>query len=198
MKLRLLNASHQAMAYLGYLAGYRYAHEVMADPDFRTFIARLMDEEITPLLPPVPGIDLAEYKRTLLERFTNPKIRDTLARLATDGSDRMPKFVLPSVREALAQERPHRLLILVVAGFLRYLRGVDEQGQAIAIQDTRADELRARANDGQADPRPLLAVQRVFGDLGQHEAWVAVLAATLSELNARGARATLAASLQRM
>jgi mannitol-1-phosphate/altronate dehydrogenase len=195
MKLRLLNASHQAMAYLGYLAGYRYAHEVMGDPDMVALLARFMDEEVTPLLPPVPDIDLAEYKRTLLERFANPKIKDTLARLATDGSDRMPKFVLPSLAEALAQGRPHRLLTLVVAAFIRYLRGIDEQGQPIVLNDRRADELRRLANESPADPRPLLAVQRVFGDLGQREAWVAELTATLRELDARGARATLAAFL---
>src|SRR5207253_7724421 len=195
MKLRLLNASHQAMAYLGILAGYRYADEVMGDAELRTFIARFMDDEVTDLLPPVPGIDLTDYKRTLLERFANPKIKDTLARLATDGSDRMPKFVLPSLAEALAQGRPHRLLTLVAAGFLRYLRGVDEQGQAIALQDGRADELRALANQGQADPRPLLGVQRVFGDLGQNEAWVAELNASLRELDQRGARGTIRAAL---
>jgi mannitol-1-phosphate/altronate dehydrogenase len=195
MKLRLLNASHQAMAYLGYLAGHRYAHEVMRDADFLTFITRFMDAEIAPLLPAVPGIDLAEYKRTLLERFANPKIADTLARLATDGSDRMPKFVLPSLAEALAQGRRHRLLTQVVAGFCRYLRGVDEQGQPIALQDSRADELRRLANQGQADPRPLLGVRRVFGDLGQNEAWVAELAAMLRELDELGARATIKASI---
>jgi mannitol-1-phosphate/altronate dehydrogenase len=195
MKLRLLNASHQAMAYLGYLAGYRYAHEVMADPTFLSLIARFMDEEVTDLLPPVPGIDLAEYKRTLLERFANPKIKDTLARLATDGSDRMPKFVLPSLAEALAQGRPHRLLTLVVAGFIRYLRGVDEQGQPIVLNDSRADELRRLAEASQNDPRPVLAVRRVFGDLSEHAAWLAELADALRELDARGARATVAAAL---
>jgi mannitol 2-dehydrogenase len=195
MKLRLLNASHQAMAYLGYLAGYRYAHEVMADPDFVNFLTRFMDDEVTPLLPPVPGIDLADYKRTLLARFANPKIADTLARLATDGSDRMPKFVLPSLSEALAQGRPHRLLTLVVAGFCRYLRGVDEAGQPIALQDSRAEELRQLANAGQTDPRPLLGVRRVFGDLGQHEAWVAELIAALRELDDLGARAAVKAAL---
>jgi mannitol-1-phosphate/altronate dehydrogenase len=195
MKLRLLNASHQAMAYLGYLAGYRYAHEVMGDADFVKMITRFMDAEVTPLLSPVPGIDLAEYKRTLLERFANPKIADTLARLATDGSDRMPKFVLPSLAEALVQGRPHRLLTLVVAGFCRYLRGVDEQGQPIALQDGRADELRKLANQGQADPRPVLAVGRVFGELGQNEVWVAELTSALRELDARGALATIRAAL---
>jgi mannitol-1-phosphate/altronate dehydrogenase len=194
MKLRLLNASHQAMAYLGYLAGYRYAHEVIGDADFVNFINRFMDAEVTPLLPPVPGIDLADYKRTLVGRFGNPKIADTLARLATDGSDRMPKFVLPSLSEALARGRPHRLLTLVVAGFCRYLRGVDEQGQPIRLQDGRADELRKLANQGQADPRPLLAVQRVFGDLGQNAAWVAELTTALRELDEIGARACVRAS----
>jgi fructuronate reductase/mannitol 2-dehydrogenase len=140
-------------------------------------------------------VDLAEYKRTLLERFANPKIRDTLARLATDGSDRMPKFVLPSLSEALAQGRPHRLLTLVVAGFIRYLRGVDEQGQPIVHNDRRADELRPLAGASPSDPRPVLAVRRVFGDLGEHEAWVAELAESLRQLEARGARAALAAAL---
>jgi fructuronate reductase/mannitol 2-dehydrogenase len=191
MKLRLLNASHQAMAYLGILAGYRYAHEVMGDPDFVRLLQRFMDDEVTPLLPPVPGIDLTEYKQTLLQRFANPKIADTLARLATDGSDRMPKFVLPSLSEALAQGRPHRLLTLVVAGFCRYLRGVDEHGQPIAIQDGRADELRSLAQQGQKDPRPLLGVQRVFGDLGQNEVWVTELTTALRELEGRGARAVI-------
>jgi fructuronate reductase/mannitol 2-dehydrogenase len=188
MKLRLLNASHQAMAYLGYLAGYRYAHEVMRDVAFVKFLTRLMDEEITPLLPPVPGIDLVEYKQTLVERFANPTIADTLARLATDGSDRMPKFVLPSLSEALAQGRAHRLLTLVVAGFCRYLRGVDEQGQAIVLQDGRAEELRKLANRGQTDPRPLLSVRRVFGDLVENVSWVGELTATLRKLDASGAQ----------
>src|SRR5262249_17976627 len=118
MKLRLLNASHQAMAYLGYLAGYRYVDQAMADDHLRRLVERMMDEEVTPLLAPVPGIDLAVYKRTLVERFRNPKIKDTLLRLAFAGSDRMPKFLLPSLADALAQGRPHHLLTLATAGWL--------------------------------------------------------------------------------
>src|SRR5207237_10427400 len=107
MKLRLLNASHQALAYLGYLTGHRYVHEAAADPALQRLVARMMAEEVTDLLPPVPGVDLEAYKRSLLERFQNPKIKDTLARLAFGGSDRMPKFLLPSLAEALAQGRRH-------------------------------------------------------------------------------------------
>lgn len=191
MKLRLLNGSHQALAYLGYLAGYRYVHEAAADPSLQKLLQRMMDEEVTPLLPAVPGVDLTEYKQTLIERFQNPKIRDTLARLAFAGSDRMPKFLLPSIGEALRQQRPHRLLTLATAGWLRYLRGVDEQGQTIVLQDERADELQRLANTGGSDPRPLLSIEPVFGDLGRHTAWVAELQVALADLAARGARAVL-------
>jgi len=191
MKLRLLNASHQAMAYLGHLAGHRFVDEAASDPTLRRLLQRMMDEEVTPLLPAVPGVDLGAYKRALLERFQNPKIKDTLARLAFAGSDRMPKFLLPSLAEALAQGRPHRMLTLATAGWLRYLRGIDEQGHDITLQDDRADELQRLANEGKSDPRPLLSVRRVFGDLGDNEAWVAELSATLRELDTRGAKATL-------
>lgn len=192
MKLRLLNASHQAMAYLGYLAGYRYVHDAMADDGIRRLVTRMMDEEVTPLLPPVPGIDLTVYKRTLVERFSNPKIRDTLVRLAFGGSDRMPKFLLPSLSEALAQGRPHHLLTLATAGWLRYLRGADETGQPITLEDDRAEELQTLARQGGSDPRPLLSATRVFADLGQNENWVREVAAILADLDARGARALLA------
>ncbi len=195
MKLRLLNGSHQALAYLGTLAGYRYAHEVLADATFRRFVARLMDDEVTDLLPAVLGIDLEDYKRTLIERFANPAIGDTLARLATDGSDRMPKFVLPSLVEALDGGRPHRLLTLIVAGFIRYLRAVDGQGEAIVLTDRRASVLHALASAGATDPRPVLTVREVFGDLGERADWVSELAATLHELDAHGARQTIAVAL---
>ena len=195
MKLRLLNASHQAMGYLGYLAGYRYIHDVMGDADFRAFIARLMADEVAPLQPQVPGIDLARYRQTLLERFANPKIRDQVARICTDGSDRMPKFLLPSLAEALHQGPPHRLLTLAVAGWIRYLRGVDESGQEINIVDRLAGELRARAAEGKDNPRPVLSLRSVFGDLGRDETFVSELAAACRELHARGAKATVSAYL---
>lgn len=195
MKMRLLNASHQALGYLGYLSGYRYVHDVMADPLYREYIERLMDEEVTPLLPRVPGVDLDAYKRTLLERFANPKIRDTVLRLCTDGSARMPKFLLPSLSEALAQGRPHRLLTLAVAGWFRFLRGVDEAGEAIPISDQMASELQARALEGQDDPRPLLGIHSLFGDLARNAALVSELTEALHAVSARGARTALSTYL---
>jgi len=131
MKLRLLNASHQALCYLGYLSGYRYAHEVCQDPLFTSFLLAYMDREATLTLPPVPGVDLAAYQHTLTERFANPAVRDSLARLCADSSDRIPKFVVPVITEQLAAAGEVGRAALVVAAWARYAEGVDEQGQPI-------------------------------------------------------------------
>ena len=102
MKLRLLNASHQSLCYFAYLAGYRLVHDAAGDPLFARFLLNYMDSEATPTLLPVPGIDLPDYKQTLIERFANPGVRDTVARLCYGSSDRIPKWLLPVIRENLA------------------------------------------------------------------------------------------------
>ncbi len=197
MKLRLLNGSHQALAYLGLLAGYEYVHEALADDVIQGFLVRLMEDEVGPLLSPVPGIDLTQYQSTLIERFSNPAIADTLARLATDGSDRMPKFVLPSLTEALDQNRPTPLLTLAVAAHIRCLQGADDAGRPIVIDDSRGLTLQRIARESGTDPRPLLAVREVFGDLGAREDWRSDLARVLRKLDDNGVRQTITARLSR-
>ena len=195
MKLGLLNGSHFAMAYLGFLAGFETVPAVMANADFRQFISRLMDDEATPLLPPVPGIDLTDYKVTLLHRFDNPAIKDQITRLCLDGAPKFPKYLRPALERAIETSGSRRLLTLALAGWLRYLTGEDEQGREYPIQDPRAEELRPLARAGRTDPRPLLAVTDIFGSLGESPALVRDLAADLESLYARGAQATLATAL---
>ena len=139
MKLRLLNASHQSLCYFAYLAGYRLVHDAAGDPLFAEFLREYMDSEATPTLKPVPGIDLPDYKRTLIERFANPGVRDTIARLCFGSSDRIPKWLLPVVRENLKTGAPIRLSAATVASWARYAEGVDEQGEPIDVQDQLAD-----------------------------------------------------------
>ena len=126
MKLRLLNASHQALCYFGYLAGYRLVHEVAQDELFARFLLAYMDREATPTLAEVPGVDLTRYKRQLIERFSNAAVRDTVARLCAESSDRIPKWLLPVIRENIAAGRPVPLSAAVVASWARYAEAVDE------------------------------------------------------------------------
>jgi fructuronate reductase/mannitol 2-dehydrogenase len=155
-----------------------------------------MGEEVAPLLPPVPGIDLDAYQHTLIERFSNPRIGDQLARICLDGSAKVPKFLLPALHDALIAGHPHRWLTLALAGWLRYLAGADDRGDPIVLQDARAAELQPLALAGRHDPRPLLNLRDLFGDLADRQEFVVELEAALSALYAHGVSATLAARLE--
>ncbi|WP_157531184.1 mannitol dehydrogenase family protein [Mycobacterium sp. IS-1496] len=193
MKLRLLNASHQALCYFGYLAGYRLVHDAAGDPLFAELLRRYMDSEATPTLQPVPGIDLPDYKRTLIERFANPGVRDTITRLCYGSSDRIPKWLLPVVRENLRTGAPIRLSAAVVASWARYAEGVDEQGEPIDVQDQLADELVPLARAQRDNPTAFIENRPVFGDLVDDKRFVDEYVAALQSLHRKGARATLEA-----
>ena len=195
MKKRLLNGSHSALGYVGYLLGHRDTAGAMADPLVRSYIEHLMGDEIAPLLPPVPGVDLAEYRATLIARFSNPKVGDQLARLCGRGSTKVPAYLLPSIVEARRQGRPHELLNLAVAAWVRYLRGVDLEGREIPIKDARLDELQPLAREGGDDPQPLMAESRVFGWLADDPLLVGSVARALAAFERDGLRATVEAYL---
>lgn len=193
MKLRLLNASHQAIAYIGMLCGYQYVDEAMGDPDIRKLMKTMMDVEVTPLMDEVKGVDLEQYKATLLERFSNPAIRDQLSRLGTEGSARIPKFVLPSILEQIDCGGPLKLLSFTIASWFRFLTGSDEHGNRLPINDPMADRLRELALEGRTDPRLLLSVHELFGDvLPASPVFVNAVKEALQDLYALGAKAALA------
>jgi mannitol 2-dehydrogenase len=191
MKLRLLNASHQGLCYLGYLAGYRYAHEVCSDPLFTGFLLGYMDEEATPTLGRLPGIDLAAYKHQLIERFANPEIKDTLARLCAESSDRIPKWLVPVVRAQLAGEGQVHRSALVIAAWARYAEGVDEAGEPIEIVDRRKQQVMERARRQAEDRLAFLRDPDLFGDLVDDERFTKEYVAALDSLHQHGARRTL-------
>ncbi|MDO5711941.1 MAG: mannitol dehydrogenase family protein [Micrococcales bacterium] len=193
MKLRLLNASHQGLTYLGFLAGYRYAHEVCSDQLFADFLLYYMEREGSPTLPLVPGVDLDAYRHQLVDRFANPWVRDTLARLCAETSDRIPKWLVPVITENLAADGDIDASALIVASWARYAEGVDEHGESIDIVDNDKERVMAAAQDSKGDPLAFLAMQDYFGDLGQNERFTAVYTAHLASLREHGARATLAA-----
>lgn len=192
MKLRLLNASHQAIAYLGHLAGYRYAHEVCSDPVFVDFVLGYMEHEGSPTLPEVPGVDLDAYRRQLVERFANPEVRDTLARLAAESSDRIPKWLVPVVVENLRTGGEIRRSALVVASWARYAEGTDERGEPIQVVDRIKDRVMAAAARQGEDPLAFLRDRDLFGDLVDDRRFTAAYLDALRSLHERGAAATVA------
>jgi mannitol 2-dehydrogenase len=192
MKIRLLNGSHLAMAYLGALAAYEFVHEVMQDELFLAFIRRFMDE-VTPIVPKILNVSLPQYKETLMERFANPAIRDQVTRICSEGSAKLPKWILPSLVELLKRQERTTLLCVVLASWIYYLgRDVDEKGQALAIVDARGLELSAIARAGGLDPSSLLSVSSIFGtELQHYPATLAKIGEAMQILSQRGARGTI-------
>jgi mannitol 2-dehydrogenase len=196
MKLRLLNASHQSLCYFAYLAGYRFVHDAAQDPVIAEFLRRYMDSEATPTLRPVPGIDLADYKRTLLERFANAYVRDTVARLCAESSNRIPKWLLPVVHDNLRSGGPVRLAAATVASWARYAEGVDEHGEPIDVVDRLAESLMPLARSQRDDPTAFIANRAVFGDLVDEPRFVEPYLWALDSLHRNGSRPTLEALLE--
>ena len=191
MKLRLLNASHQGMCYFGYLAGYRYAHEVSQDPLFAAFLLDYMVREATPTLAPLPGVDLAAYRHRLIERFSNEHVRDTLARLCAESSDRIPKWLLPVIRENLAAGGEIHRSAAIVASWARYAEGTDEKGDPIEVVDRLRESLMAGAARNREDPLAFISNRDLFGDLAADDRFVRDYTAALESLHDDGARATV-------
>ena len=196
VKLRLLNASHQGLGYFGRLCGYELVHEAAQDHLFRRFLRGYMDEEATPTLHQELVFDLNAYKSNVIERFSNPEIRDTLARVCADSSDRIPKFLVPVVRIQLARGGEIARSAAIIASWARYAEGVDEQGAAINVVDRRRDALMILARRQHEDPLAFVANRELFGDLVDNERFVTAYLSALRSLHDRGARATLEAIVE--
>lgn len=148
-------------------------------------------EEATPTLRPVPGIDLDVYSRTLIGRFGNQAVRDTVARLCAETSDRIPKFLLPVVRENLTAGRSVRLSAAIVASWARYGEGLDETGEPIEVVDRLAPQLTSAAARNREDVLAFVRDPDVFGDLAESAVFAQAYEAALESLHAVGAAATV-------
>jgi mannitol-1-phosphate/altronate dehydrogenase len=168
MKQGLLNGSHSALAYLAYLLGYADVAAAMEDVDLRLFIHDNYMKEVIPTLLPVPGIDLSNYTDTLINRFSNRNIGDTILRLAEDGSKKIPLFMLKPLTKAIRAGKPCDALILALSGWARFLDGTDENGKPIPLKDPDGASVIAAAKKARENPEAFLRAAGIQG-LNEHE-----------------------------
>nr|WP_314365385.1 mannitol dehydrogenase family protein [uncultured Achromobacter sp.] len=205
LKLRTVNGLHSALAYLSVMAGWATVDEAMAQPALKAYLAALMQDEIMPTLPALPGLDLAQYQQRLLQRFENPALKHQTRQIAMDGSQKLPQRLLDTVGARLAADLPIDKLSLAVAAWLHFLRGVDEAGRRYDIQDPMAAELAQRLAEaerafegGSAGPpamqawtETLTGVTAVFGDLGDDPRFVRAVSQAAHALRTRGVAGAL-------
>ncbi|AFJ47252.1 mannitol dehydrogenase family protein [Shimwellia blattae] len=201
MKLRMLNGSHSFLAYLGYLAGYEHINDCMADENYLRAARMLMLQEQAPTLS-VRGVDLEKYAESLIERYRNPALKHRTWQIAMDGSQKLPQRMLDSVRWHLAHQRPFDLLALGIAGWMRYVGGVDEQGQDIVVSDPLLAQISAAvagSEQGAGRVTALLGIEAIFGnELPHNDQFVAAVTAAYGQLLRDGAKATVAATVKRL
>ena len=191
MKIRILNGGHAIIAYPGGLLDIDLVHEAMAHPLIAGFLAKVERDEIIPFVAPVPDTDLDDYFALIRDRFANPEIADTVRRLCLDGSNRQPKFILPSLRDNLAAGRLPGGLILESALWCRYCAGVTDSGAAIAPNDPNWDRLTTVAQAARQDPPRWLAMEDIYGATGRDPAVISAFAVALHDLWDRGTAAVL-------
>ncbi|WJD48436.1 mannitol dehydrogenase family protein [Enterobacter sp. PGRG2] len=195
MKLRMLNGSHSFLAWLGYLAGYQHINECMEDDNYRRAAHKLMLQEQAPTLR-VQGVDLAHYADMLIARYSNTALRHRTWQIAMDGSQKLPQRMLDSVRWHLVHNSDFRLLALGVAGWMRYVGGVDEQGQPIEVCDPLLSVIQQAVKgsaEGEERVKALLGIEAIFGNELPHEhAFVSEVNRAYQLLLRQGAKATVA------
>lgn len=191
MKLRILNGGHAAIAYPAALMDIHFVHEAMENPLVKAFLEKLERDEIIPIVPPVPNTDLNDYFQLIDRRFSNPKIGDTIPRLAQDGSNRQPKFILPSTADRLARGLDVVGLALVSALWCRYFEGQSDSGKAITFNDPNAERLHATALRSKQEPLAFLELSDIFGSVGTDPLFRQRFATALNSLRSVGTAETL-------
>lgn len=190
MKLRMLNGSHSFLAYLGYLAGFAHVSDCMQDDAFREAARRLMLDEQAPTLR-ITDVDLTAYADSLIDRFANPALQHRTWQIAMDGSQKLPQRMLEGVRVHLQRESAWPLLALGIAGWMRYVSGVDDAGNTIDVRDPLSEKIRAIVETSSEKDRvkALLALSEIFGsDLPQHAQFVDAITDAYQRIVERGAR----------
>ncbi|HID9093118.1 TPA: mannitol dehydrogenase family protein [Enterobacter mori] len=198
MKLRMLNGSHSFLAYLGYLAGYAHINECMEDASFREAARRVMLNEQAPTLR-ITDVDLTAYADSLIDRFANPALQHRTWQIAMDGSQKLPQRMLDGIRVHLERKSAWPLLALGVAGWIRYVSGTDERGDAIDVRDPLSDKIQSlvKASSEVERVNALLTLSEVFGqDLPHNSVFVDAVNEAYQRLTRDGARLAVIETLK--
>lgn len=191
MKIRILNGGHATIAYPAGLLDVHFVDEAMREPLVKAFLDKVERDEIIPTVPPVPGVMLDEYYELIVRRFSNPKIGDTIRRLCLDGSNRQPKFIVPTIADRLKAGASVHGLALESALWCRYCFGTTDSGAIIEPNDPAWDRMQATARVAKEDPAAWLAMADIYGDVSHSEPFRAAFSALLTMLWSDGTKATL-------
>ncbi len=196
MKIRILNGGHALLAYAGGLLDVHFVHEAMEHKLIHAFFEKVQRNEIIPTVPPVPNTSLEDYYNLIVRRFANPKIGDTIRRLALDGSNRQPKFIVPPMADRLKAGKSIKGLALESALWCRYCFGTTDSGKIVEPNDPNWNRLQGVAIQAKANPAAWLAMDDIYGEVGKSSIMADEFAAALKSLWSHGTAATISAYIK--
>lgn len=191
MKLSLLNAGHSVLGILGALIGYQTIDEAVNDSAISSFLRMYMDNEVTPNLQDLKGINLRSYKASLIERFGNVYIKDQIDRICSESSAKIPIFILPTVSAQLKQNGSIEHAAFVIAAWAIYSLGVNENDDSLTIKDAMKTVLNERALASKENPTAFLEIESVFGKLKDSEVFVSVYKKAYQNIKNNGIEACI-------
>jgi mannitol-1-phosphate/altronate dehydrogenase len=184
------------LSYPGLLGGHRFVREAMADARISRYLRAFLDLDVIPLLAAPPGMPLANYRDTVLTRFSNPAVNDQLARIAADGASKIPVFLADTIRAALDRGTGQERLAFLFAAYMRYLSGIDDRGAAFTPHEPRLNDADRRLAAA-PDPAAALRIGAFAGlALDRSAAFLASFARCRALIAERGALPALAAILE--
>jgi len=170
MKIRLLNAGHSVLGIPGAIHGHATINDCMDDEIFAKFMRQFMDKEATPVLDPIAGIDIEEYKDSLEERFANPKIKDNVSRICAESSAKLPKVLVPTIQDNLSSGGSIDYATFILATWCYYSdKGVSKKNEPLDIIDENKEILHQAASSTTKDPLSFLNMEEVFGNLSENK-----------------------------
>jgi len=191
MKIRILNGGHAVIAYISGLLDIDLSYEAMRDPLVLEYLRKVEKDEIIPNVPAVPNTNIAQYYKKIEERFSNPKIEDSIRRLCLDGTNRQPKFIIPTIADCIKNNIDFKGLALESALWCRYCYGTTESGATIEANDPNWDELHDIALKAKDNPTLWLDMKSIYGEIGMNSKFRDYFTKSLTALHTKGVRAVV-------
>ena len=196
VKVRVLNAGHLTLTYPALLLGYREVAEAIRDPQIPVLLDRFLDRVVLPLLEAPRDVNLADYKNTVLERFSNEAMHDQLTRIASDSASKVAVFLTATIQQVLARGADHRIPAFILASWTRVLQGKDDAGESFDITEPRLDDTARRLLISGEARQALTAEPLLAPGASEHADFVAAFEHYRTALAEQGTEATLRAVLK--
>lgn len=187
MKLHLLNAGHSVLGILGALIDYNTIDEVVKNENIKQFLINFMNIEVTPTLGELEGFNLENYKKTLIERFSNKNIKDQISRICSESSSKLPKFLIPTIKDQINSENNFVFSSFLIAAWNIYSLGYSETNKPLNRIDKMKDKLKQKAQESKTkDPLKFLEIKSIFGELINNKKFTDLYTKAYSEISELG------------